>query len=204
MEGDNKEMLEDITSLKIKGGIFETETDLPIFEKERLNNPEQIFSLIYGKNGSGKSTISRGFRKITGAEELQIESMELLDADGSTIVVSEEEKNGIYVFNEDFIEDNIKIDDDGLNAIVVMGAVKDVDDKIKKIQPTYEKSLSEAQAQQEVLNKYLDIGNVLCPEYYINEMQKVLKVIIVGRQEMQGFMKKRLIAKLDAIHILSL
>ena len=168
-------MLEDITSLKIKGGIFETETDLPIFEKEKPNNPEQIFSLVYGKNGSGKSTISRGFRKITGAEELQIESMELLDADGSTIVVSEEEKNGIYVFNEDFIEDNIKIDDDGLNAIVVMGAVKDVDDKIKKIQPTYEKSLSEAQAQQEVLNKYLDIGNVLCPEYYINEMQKVLK-----------------------------
>lgn len=92
MEGDNKEMLEDITSLKIKGGIFETETDLPIFEKEKPNNPEQIFSLIYGKNGSGKSTISRGFRKITGAEELQIESMELLDADGSTIVVSEEEK----------------------------------------------------------------------------------------------------------------
>lgn len=175
MEGDNKEMIEDITSLKIKGGIFETETDLPIFEKEKPNNPEQKFSLIYGKNGSGKSTISRGFRKITGAEELQIESMELLDADGSTIVVSEEEKNGIYVFNEEFIEDNIKIDDDGLNAIVVMGAVKDVDDKIKKIQPTYEKSLSEVQAQQEVLNKYLDIGNVLCPEYYINEMQKVLK-----------------------------
>ncbi|WP_026667815.1 hypothetical protein [Butyrivibrio sp. AE2005] len=56
-----------------------------------------------------------------------------------------------------------------------MGAVKEVDDKIKKIQPTYEKSLAKAQAQQEVLDKYLDSCNNLCPEYYINEMQKVLK-----------------------------
>lgn len=166
-------MIEDIASIKIKGGIFETETDLPIFEKEKIQKPN--FSLIYGKNGSGKSTISRGFRKITGDEELQIESMELLDADGSTIEVCEEEKNNTYVFNEEFIEDNIKIEDDGLSAIVVMGAVKDVDDNIKQIQPTYEKSLSEAQAQKEVFNKYSDSDNNLCPEYYINKMQEALK-----------------------------
>lgn len=173
MEGDNEDMIEDIASIKIKGGIFETETDLPIFEKEKIQKPN--FSLIYGKNGSGKSTISRGFRKITGDEELQIESMELLDADGSTIEVCEEEKNNTYVFNEEFIEDNIKIEDDGLSAIVVMGAVKDVDDNIKQIQPTYEKSLSEAQAQKEVFNKYSDSDNNLCPEYYINKMQEALK-----------------------------
>ncbi len=173
MEGDNEDMIEDIASIKIKGGIFETETDLPIFEKEKTQKPN--FSLIYGKNGSGKSTISRGFRKITGDEELQIESMELLDADGSTIEVCEEEKNNTYAFNEEFIEDNIKIEDDGLSAIVVMGAVKDVDDKIKQIQPTYEKSLSEAQAQKEVFNKYSDSDNNLCPEYYINKMQEALK-----------------------------
>lgn len=173
MEGDNEDMIEDIASIKIKGGIFETETDLPIFEKEKTQKPN--FSLIYGKNGSGKSTISRGFRKITGDEELQIESMELLDADGSTIEVCEEEKNNTYVFNEEFIEDNIKIEDDGLSAIVVMGAVKDVDDNIKQIQPTYEKSLSEAQAQKEVFNKYSDSDNNLCPEYYINKMQEALK-----------------------------
>ncbi|MCO4470108.1 hypothetical protein Si135_00243 [Streptococcus infantarius subsp. infantarius] len=166
-------MIEDIASIKIKGGIFETETDLPIFEKEKTQKPN--FSLIYGKNVSGKSTISRGFRKITGDEELQIESMELLDADGSTIEVCEEEKNNTYVFNEEFIEDNIKIEDDGLSAIVVMGAVKDVDDNIKQIQPTYEKSLSEAQAQKEVFNKYSDSDNNLCPEYYINKMQEALK-----------------------------
>lgn len=173
MEGDNEDMIEDIASIKIRGGIFETETDLPIFEKEKTQKPN--FSLIYGKNGSGKSTISRGFRKLTGDEELQIESMELLDADGSTIEVCEEEKNNTYVFNEEFIEDNIKIEDDGLSAIVVMGAVKDVDDNIKQIQPTYEKSLSEAQAQKEVFNKYSDSDNNLCPEYYINKMQEALK-----------------------------
>ena len=83
-------MIEDIASIKIKGGIFEAETDLPIFVRENPRNPEQRFSLIYGKNGSGKSTISRGFRKLTGAEESQIESAEVLDASGSIITVSED------------------------------------------------------------------------------------------------------------------
>ncbi|MCO4580086.1 hypothetical protein Si070_01756 [Streptococcus infantarius subsp. infantarius] len=32
-------MIEDIASIKIKGGIFETETDLPIFEKEKTQKP---------------------------------------------------------------------------------------------------------------------------------------------------------------------
>ena len=52
-----------------------------------------------------------------------------------------------YVFNEEFIEDNIRIDGDGLNTIVVMGAVKDIDDKIKKIEPDYIKSVENVKKQ---------------------------------------------------------
>lgn len=64
----------------------------------------------------------------------------MLDKDGSNISLSDEDKQSVYVFNEDFIEQNIRIEQDGLNAIVVMGAKKDIDDKIKELRPQYEKS----------------------------------------------------------------
>lgn len=47
----------------------------------------------------------------------------MLDKDGSNISLSDEDKQSVYVFNEDFIEQNIRIEQDGLNAIVVIGAI---------------------------------------------------------------------------------
>ena len=80
-----------------------------------------------------------------------------------------------YVFNEEFIEDNIRIDGDGLNTIVVMGAVKDIDDKIKKIEPDYIKSVENVKKQQELYDQYMDVKNEMSPDYYVDEMQKALK-----------------------------
>lgn len=165
-------ILENISSIRIKGGIFEAETDLSLFEKDK-----QVprFSLLYGKNGTGKSTISRAFRKLTGIYEKQIDLVDIFDAENNAIPVTNEIKDAIYVFNEEFIEDNIRIDGDGLNTIVVMGAVKDIDDKIKKIEPDYIKSVENVKKQQELYNQYMDVKNEMSPDYYVDEMQKTLK-----------------------------
>ena len=72
-------MVENFANLRIKGGIFEEKTELSLFSKENQNSLSPRFSLIYGKNGSGKSTISRGFRKATGVDEIQIDLFEMLD-----------------------------------------------------------------------------------------------------------------------------
>lgn len=63
-----------VSLVKIKGGIFEEETDLPIFANDK-NVPR--FCLLYGKNGTGKSTISRAFNEInnrdnTGKYEIKL------------------------------------------------------------------------------------------------------------------------------------
>lgn len=49
-------MLENIKGVKIKGRCFKNEKDFVLFQ-----NPNDRISIIYGKNGSGKSTISEGF-----------------------------------------------------------------------------------------------------------------------------------------------
>ncbi len=46
-----------LKKIKFKGGFFSEETELELFmNKDRI-------SLLYGKNGSGKSTISKAMRK---------------------------------------------------------------------------------------------------------------------------------------------
>lgn len=51
-------MIEKIRKLKIKGGKFEKETTFEFFKNEN-----QRVAIVYGRNGSGKSTIAKGFRE---------------------------------------------------------------------------------------------------------------------------------------------
>ena len=111
--GDIMSELYNVSSVKIKGGIFEKETELPIFANAK-NKPR--FCLLYGKNGTGKSTISRAFNEINDNKKTGNYEIKLLDKDGSNISLSDEDKQSVYVFNEDFIEQNIRIEQDGLNA----------------------------------------------------------------------------------------
>ena len=161
-----------ISSVKIKGGIFEEETELPIFANAK-NKPR--FCLLYGKNGTGKSTIARAFSEIDDNKKTGNYEIELLDKDGSNIFLSDEDKQSVYVFNEDFIEQNIRIEQDGLNAIVVMGAKKDIDDKIKELRPQYEKSEKDFENQNKKCADYLDSKSVSSPLYYEKEMINLLK-----------------------------
>ncbi len=49
-------MIEDIKGLSVKGRCFSSPTIINFFEKNK-----QRIALVYGKNGSGKTTISEGF-----------------------------------------------------------------------------------------------------------------------------------------------
>lgn len=163
-------MLEDFVSIEIKKGVFEEKTKLNLFSSN--NNIVKKISLIFGGNGSGKSTITKGFYNILDDSS---ESMNLLDKDGNKLHISEELKNIIHIFNEDFIENNIRIDEEGLNSIVVMGSLKDIDEKIKLLELNLAENNEKKEKQKKVLDKYLDCKNILSPDYYINEMTNNLK-----------------------------
>lgn len=62
--------LSDITGIKLKGANFEEETPLQVL----VAGKESALGLVYGKNGTGKSTISRAFAKMSGKAEDTIES----------------------------------------------------------------------------------------------------------------------------------
>ena len=71
-------MLKDISSIKLQGANFSTATTLPILDSSDGKHAKA--SLIYGRNGSGKSTIARSFRKLKGDAVTTVTTSVALDA----------------------------------------------------------------------------------------------------------------------------
>ena len=78
-----------------------------------LFSEEDRLSLIYGKNGSRKSTISKAIHKAKGDTVEDIERADLYDGENKAY----SDIQGVHVFNEDYVNSRVKIREDGLNTI---------------------------------------------------------------------------------------
>ena len=105
-------MFESVHNIIVKGGHFTSRTSLNNVLDKRIN-------VLFGRNGSGKSTIARALAELADpsrpAEEKAFEKIEL------DRVLSDDEKRAIHVFNEDFIDRYVKLQDDALGPIVMLG-----------------------------------------------------------------------------------
>lgn len=125
-------LVEDVTGIKLEGANFDSSTTLQIFSPKT----EPTMGLIYGKNGTGKSTISRAFSKVKGEEEPSIISADLIDENGNALILTDDDKKRIHIFNEAYIDKHIRLrpDGQGLETIVVLGQIKNIEDEINKAQ----------------------------------------------------------------------
>ena len=89
-----------VCGIEIKGKIFQELTQLQLLEDSKT-------ALIYGENGSGKTTISRAFLQASGKNQ-GLEKAKFLDKDGIEIDLGDENSN-VHVFNEDYINSNIRV-----------------------------------------------------------------------------------------------
>lgn len=111
-----------LKAIKFKGRYFADEANLELFPKnDRL-------SIIYGKNGSGKSTITDAILQATGSTEIEgIEYAYIYDENG----VLYPDMGDIHIFNEDYVNERVKVKDDGLKTIVLLGELGDIEEKIQ-------------------------------------------------------------------------
>ena len=133
--------------LFIKGGVFSEQTKL----EGLLAKP---LSIVYGRNGSGKSTIARAFREQQPDRQAinPVRQFELSTDGGDSL--SPEVQNHLFVFNEDFIDDNIKVKD-GLKSIIRIGASAELDAPIQEAKD----KIQEYKEQQKPIQAELDILN---------------------------------------------
>jgi len=163
-------MFSNFCGIKIQGKCFQSEVNLNFFEKEHHR-----LCLIYGKNGSGKSTISQAFDAIKHNNQSLIAS-QIIDKSGVAVdLTNEDQKNNIFVFNEEYVNSKVKIKDNGLDAIVLLGDVANIDKKLQKAK-RINKKLEERKSQyQEEFQKYNDRQNTDNPEKYKDDIIKILK-----------------------------
>ena len=166
-------MLEKIKGIKIKGANFTYLTDINLFKGQ--NDKIEKATLVYGRNGSGKSTISNAFKKVIGENILNIETASLYDFDSKEVPTSEVEDKKIFVFNEDFVNDKVKIQKDGLGSIVMLGEMADLTVKIDDAEKELSKAKKNQDEVKEKMNEYLDKNNIKSPFLYEEKMCASLK-----------------------------
>ena len=142
----------DCIGIKVQGANFSTEADLALFAGANGTNVKT--ALVFGRNGSGKSTIARAFRKTRGEEIKTIVTADMIDKDSNTVALTEAERQAIFVFDEDFIDKNIRIQEDGLGTIVMLGEQVEITKRIDEVKIRYDKCKTEIEKKQKVLNEF--------------------------------------------------
>lgn len=105
---------------KIKGINFKKPGDECIRSFDFFDKPHNCGCFIYGNNGSGKSSIAKWFRNYKVLIE-ESDNEYIYDFHNQAISLSSDKLKSIHIFDEEFIENNIKVDEDGINSIVILG-----------------------------------------------------------------------------------
>ena len=143
--------INDISSLKIKGANFQDETILELFKKK--------ISLIYGENGAGKSTIARGIYNWANQDDTHGINAAFLDSNKNEVHIDEASTH-VFVFDEDYIQRMVGIKSStGLNTIVILGDLKDVEEKISEKKLLLDKENLAWQLEKSKLDKLIDSQN---------------------------------------------
>lgn len=164
-------MLSNITGIRLTGGNFTSPTDLSFF-----NTNQKQAIIIYGKNGAGKSTIAKAVKAIsTQSLPSTIQQAEFFDKNKKSINLSDEERERIYVFDEEFVDKNIKFHQQGLNTIVMIGQQINLEEKITAKINELQKLKESLSEQQSTIDKYDDAANSKSPAYWQNQINEALR-----------------------------
>lgn len=163
-------MKESIKRLNLRNMFFGSST-LDIFERD-----DERISVLYGANGTGKTTIGRAVLYIKKPDDYTefIDAANFVDSNGNNITITEDEKSNIHVFNEDFIEKEVSFKSIAaqgkVNSIVMFGKNIENSEKIKVLTETTtedEKSIKNLE-----LDKYNSADDPLSPVLYYDQIKK--------------------------------
>lgn len=152
-------------------GIFNKDDILDLFPKR--------FNVLYGKNGSGKSTIAKAINNLKTPIDVNSAPISFLNKETTPnnriISLSEEDKKNIFVFNEDFIERNVKIAGNGLNTIVMLGAQVELDNQIQ------EQEVKRTNLNSELVNLVTALEN--CETAQVNTKNQIKNTLTTNWSE---------------------
>lgn len=169
-------MLRDISTVEVQGGLFATLTPFSLFDPQDGKELKTIKgTLLYGRNGSGKSTIARAFRLARGEEQPAIKQVSFIDKDGNSVTLSDDKKKRIFVFDEDFVNEKVKFKEDHLDTIIMLGEAADLAGKIEQAEKDRDFAKAEYDAKETALKEYEDDNNSKSPAHWLLKIAKALR-----------------------------
>ena len=84
-------VLNTFSGVSICGGYFKDTRKFILFDK-----PEQKVAIIYGKNGSGKSSIAKAFDEYKENQLIQFSNVSLLDFNNKVVSIQDDHKKYIF------------------------------------------------------------------------------------------------------------
>lgn len=166
--------IDSMTGIVIKSPFFDAPSLLELFPTHPnvLKNPnapqKNRVALLYGANGSGKSTIAQGFREYS--ESTTPRTVDLgLSIGTAAIKMSPGMKNEkVFVFDEEYISKNVKVQGSGLGTIVLFGKQIELEKQIEDLERQISQTQIDIDSKSESIKQYDLANNVIAPEYWQN------------------------------------
>lgn len=174
--------IESMTGIRIKSDFFDTPTEMSLFPVHNKPPKCNRVALLYGKNGSGKSTIAQGFREYRDPPDFpSLPTVELKPTIGiSDIKITTTEhtvgdRGKFFVYDEKYVEEKIKVKGSGLGSIVLFGEQIELEQQIETVTSEIEQLREQESAQYTECEKYTKSANVASPSYWIAQITSTLR-----------------------------
>jgi wobble nucleotide-excising tRNase len=156
----------DVTGIHVDSD-FLGQGDYEIFINQSNNSKSCRFALIYGENGSGKTTIARSFSSIGNNPKVYLLS------NGKRISIDNNED--ICVFSEDYVDKMIKLKENGLDTIILLDNQVDLSNQIENCNAEISATKEKIDKLDSEISKYQNVNDANSPEFWKKKIEVKLK-----------------------------
>ena len=160
----------DVIGISITSEYFNGSNEYKLFE-----NKNDRVAMIFGRNGSGKSTIAQGFIEYANSINPRNIDLKLITKDGTTYISPNGKVSKIFVFNEEYINNNVKLKEDGLDTIVLLGAQVGLEEKIAQKETDIEAIVKQLEDIDNNIKVFNNTKHSNSPDFWLSTISKKLR-----------------------------
>ena len=166
--------IDSMTGINIRSPFFDTTASFNLFPTNQAPKKNRI-ALVYGANGSGKSTIAQGFREY--AMSTTPKTVDLVPVVGTDIIKMSPglKAEKFFIFDETYISQNIRVQESGLGTIVLFGKQVELERQLEELEKQIVQVQTDIDSKSEFIQQYKSATNVVAPEYWQSLIIKKLQ-----------------------------